>query len=861
MQIRKPTKPLIFSFEKKVVSFFFVVAILFASILLVFKKLNNRNIAVRNLVRISENILAQTDSITLLEKDLIIHTRGYVITGSPKDLAAILHLRAMLDKQLDNFKTIALKDTSSLFSLKQVDSLIHEYYQMSEKAIGFRKRENFSLADEIPVINLGDILREQMDNTIYVIRQKEKLSLRLRRSEYADEVKRSSIAIRTMIVLLIVSLIGAFILVYRNATRRNKAERALVKSQGLVKAIIDHAPVLISVKDRFGKFILANEHFAAVMNTTVNDLLGKSPKEFLTEDVYKTLNAQDEEVKKTGETSEMQLNLPMQGGTKTYIASKFPLYDEKGRLYALGSASFDITDIIDAHRSLEQAYQRQQKILNGLQKVLSASSDLLAVVNEKGEFVMLSDTSIELFGYTPKEMMSKNFIDFVTEEDKEVSLKIAKEIIEGRSIKEFTNHIIRKDGSVMPLIWSSEWVPEDSMMYCIARNATQKVRTEKELLQSQARLAHAQELAHIGSWDWDVENNHWSCSDEMYRLLGLPKEYPGDIQDYFLKAIHPDDWPEVDIQRKQLLASGNSFETEHRIVKSDSKVRYVHIKVEVAGRKNGQPLFISGTMQDITERKLAELKLQELNEMLAKRANELKESNAQLERFAYIASHDLQEPLRMVTSFLGLLEKRINAQLDETSKTYMHFAVDGADRMKGLINDLLEYSRIDNEKLHYTRVDLNEVIKTVLQTFDSQLKETGAEVDYPSMPVVRGNKVQLNQLFQNLVGNSLKYKSENNPVIEMGYEETDYEWKFFIKDNGIGIDPKFHEKVFVIFQRLHNRDKYSGTGIGLAISKKIVEHHGGRIWLTSTPGDGTTFHFTIKKHGDEKADKDIINRR
>jgi PAS domain S-box-containing protein len=851
MQIRKPPKPLTFSFEKKVISFFIVFAILILSIFFVYNRLARRFNVERTLVRYSEKILSETDTIILLNNDLVIHTRGYVITRQPRGLDSIKYVREQLSKRVTDLKSLPGGDSLLAMKLNWIDELIHEYYRVSEKAITVRNNENFVLADEYPIMNACDELTLQLQKAVNEIRNKEKSTLILRRASYADVMKRSSLAIRLMVILLIISLIAAFISVYRNAIKRNKAERALLKSQGLIKAIIDNSPVLISVKDRLGKFILVNGQFAAAFNVEVKDMIGKSPADFLPEDLYHKLNEQDEEVKRTGQTSEVQLSLPVPGGMKILIASKFPLYDDKGRLYALGSASFDITDIIEAHKSLELAYQRQQKILNGLQKVLRASSDLLAVVNEKGEFVMLSDTSIELFGYTAKEMMSKNFIDFVADEDKETSQKIAERIMAGKSVSDFTNHIRRKDGMLMPLIWSAKWVPEDGMIYCIARNATERVRTEKELLQSQKRLAHAQELAQVGSWDWDVENNIWSCSDEMYKLLHLPKDYQGNMHEYFLNAIHSEDKPKVDFQRSEFLSHGKVFHAEHRIITFDNTVRYVQVWVEVRERKNSKPLWISGTIQDITDRKLSELKLQQLNEILAKRASELKESNAQLERFAYIASHDLQEPLRMVTSFLGLLEKRISNVLDETSKTYIHFAIDGSDRMKGLINDLLEYSRIDNEKLHYTKVDFNDTLKNVLRTFENALTETGAEVHYPAMPIVIGNKVQFNQLFQNLIGNSLKYRGANKPLIEIGYEQMEDEWKFFVKDNGIGIDPKFHEKVFVIFQRLHNRDKFSGTGIGLAISKKIVEHHGGRIWIISNPGEGSTFYFTIKNRGDE----------
>lgn len=252
-------------------------------------------------------------------------------------------------------------------------------------------------------------------------------------------------------------------------------------------------------------------------------------------------------------------------------------------------------------------------------------------------------------------------------------------------------------------------------------------------------------------------------------------------------------------------------------------------------------------IHDITERKRSEELLQHLNEDLKKRAEELAQSNAELERFAYIASHDLQEPLRMVSSFLQLLQKRYQTQLDEKAGQYIHYAVDGAERMKALILDLLEYSRVGTGKETFGLVDTGEVMESVGDIFREKIIAARARVDIGSLPVVHGDKVQLTQLLQNLVGNALKYHSEEPPVIRIHAHEEPECWQFSVSDNGIGIDPLFFGKIFIIFQRLHNKSQYSGTGIGLAICKKIVERHGGRIWVESAPEKGSTFFFTITK--------------
>ena len=250
---------------------------------------------------------------------------------------------------------------------------------------------------------------------------------------------------------------------------------------------------------------------------------------------------------------------------------------------------------------------------------------------------------------------------------------------------------------------------------------------------------------------------------------------------------------------------------------------------------------------DITDRKRYEARLRKLNADLEKRASELAASNAELERFAYIASHDLQEPLRMISSFLQLLQKKYKGQLDSKADQYIHFAVDGAERMKSLILDLLEYSRVGTGKESFTKVDTAVVMQEVADIFRDRIIALHARIAIDPLPVIWGDKLQLMQLLQNLVGNALKYHSARPPEIHIGSKEEPAHWLFSVQDNGIGIDPQFFEKIFIIFQRLHNKNDYSGTGIGLAICKKIVERHGGKIWVESAPDKGSTFYFTISK--------------
>lgn len=259
--------------------------------------------------------------------------------------------------------------------------------------------------------------------------------------------------------------------------------------------------------------------------------------------------------------------------------------------------------------------------------------------------------------------------------------------------------------------------------------------------------------------------------------------------------------------------------------------------------EQGQIYRIIGTATDISDRKQAEVKLQNQKQDLAR-------SNDELQQFAYVASHDLQEPLRMITSYLELLERRYKGQLDDKADKFIAYAVDGATRMQILINDLLSYSRVGTQGQNYESVDCEKILQNVLRNLRVAIAESNAIIAHDPLPSLNADVTQLTQLFQNLIGNALKFRREDPPQIYVGVKRTNGKWLFSVRDNGIGIESQYTNRIFVIFQRLHNRTEYSGTGMGLAICKKIVERHGGTLWVESIPGEGSTFYFTLPASGD-----------
>ncbi len=257
----------------------------------------------------------------------------------------------------------------------------------------------------------------------------------------------------------------------------------------------------------------------------------------------------------------------------------------------------------------------------------------------------------------------------------------------------------------------------------------------------------------------------------------------------------------------------------------------------------GRIIGIVESFKDISDRKRDELALAEF-------AAELSRSNQELQQFAYVASHDLQEPLRMVASYVQLLARRYKGKLDSDADEFIEFAVDGANRMKQLIQDLLSYSRVNSRGKDFALTDCEAVLAQTLLSLQLAIEESGAEVTHDPLPKVMADDSQLGQLFLNLVGNGIKFRGEEPPKVHIGVADQGDAWCFSVRDNGIGIDPQYGERIFEIFQRLHGKNEYSGTGIGLAVSKKIVSRHGGRLWMESSPGAGATFLFTLPKRGD-----------
>jgi len=392
---------------------------------------------------------------------------------------------------------------------------------------------------------------------------------------------------------------------------------------------------------------------------------------------------------------------------------------------------------------------------------------------------------------------------------------------------------------------------------------TERKRAEAALQESQRLLSTL--VSNLPGLAYRRNNNReWTfefVSDGIVDLTGYSAAdfLEGPVQ--FSDLIHPEDVDYVWSEIQSALHDRRRYQLLYRIHTAEGKEKWVWEKGCGVFTEDFRLVALEGFVTDITERKRAEERFAqlyreaqsarataELAEIELKRqTSELARSNKELQQFAYIASHDLKEPLRMVTTYLKLLERRYYGNLDADAHDFIKFAVGGADRMYLLINDLLAYSRVGTHTRPFNRVPCAKALESALANLRSTISEAKAEVTSGALPEVFGDPTQLVQLFQNLIGNAVKFRGDRSPHIHVSAENLGDEWIFSVKDNGIGIDAQYASRIFVIFQRLHGREEYPGTGIGLAICKKIVERHGGRIWFESVPGEGSNFLFSLPR--------------
>ncbi|MGQ0739969.1 MAG: PAS domain-containing protein [Bacteroidota bacterium] len=522
-------------------------------------------------------------------------------------------------------------------------------------------------------------------------------------------------------------------------------------------------------------------------------------------------------------------------GTKLMVFEQGTvLYDENGKATGMFGTTQDISERKKAEAELLIAQKKFQAIFDN-------TADGIYQSTIDGKFIMANPSMANIFGYdSPEELISS-----VTDIGSQIyadpaDRKRMSEIITSQGhIENYELRVVTKHKQHIWVSANIRIVKDDkggfSCFEGTLEDISERKKAEEQLLHLSNRLQLAIRATAIGIWDWDIVNNTTEWDDEMFRMYDVkPDEYPS-ITAAWEASLHPDDLERVKEELTTALQGEKEYDTGFRIICKDKSVRYIKGNALVLYDQAGSPVRMIGTNGDITQRKNAEEEILQLNK--------------NLEQFANITAHDLQEPIRMVSGFLGLLDKKYADIIDAQGKSYIDRAKDGADRMSILIKDLLEFSRSGNKAAKKEPVDLSSVLELVHKDMSIVMQDTSASLHVAgAMPVVVGTQSALYRLFLNLVSNGIKFrKKDTAPKVTICMEEDTDSWVFTVQDNGIGVPEKDQPKLFQAFQRLHRKEDYPGTGLGLVTCKKIVETHGGRIWMTSEYGKGTGFHFTLPK--------------
>lgn len=473
--------------------------------------------------------------------------------------------------------------------------------------------------------------------------------------------------------------------------------------------------------------------------------------------------------------------------------------------------------------------------------IVHTANEGIGILNEKKATTFVNDKIVEMLGYSADEIIEKSLFSFMSNESKRVATAHLGRRQDGITEQHYIK-FIRKNGSELWTVFTSRPLFEKDGKYMGAM-ATFTDITERKLAEAQIRkLSSAVEQSTSIIIITDTNARIDYINPKFTQVTGYSREEVLGKNPRILKSTETR--PEVYHELWKIIANGGEWHGELHNKKKNGQSYWASASISPIKNMDGIITHYLGVQEDITDRKKAQSALQNY-------ATELERSNEELQQFAYVASHDLQEPLRMITSYLTLLENRYKNKLDDDADEFIGYAVDGAKRMKQLIRDLLQFSRVGTHGNPFKKTNCEEVFKKTLSNLEVTIIENSLEITHDPLPVVTADEVQLLQLFQNLISNAIKFRSKKIPKIHISAKKKNNEWVFSVRDNGIGIEKEYEKRIFIIFQRLHTNSKYPGTGIGLALCKKIVERHGGRIWFDSVPGEESTFYFTIpiKKGG------------
>ncbi|MEZ2227023.1 MAG: PAS domain S-box protein [Microcoleus sp.] len=625
---------------------------------------------------------------------------------------------------------------------------------------------------------------------------------------------------------------------------RQQISTALLELTQLQKAILNSANYTIISTDADGVIKTFNRAAQQLLGYSVEEVVGKLTPAIIHDPVEVEQRAEvlyQELGVKIEPGIEVFVTLPIRGipdeNEWTYIrkdGSRFPvllsvtaLSDSEGNINGFLGIGQDITTRKQAEKEVRELNTAMQNAVEGIGRL-----------DIEGRYLSVNRAYAHKFGYEPEEMIGMAWKQIVHPDDVEMLMLAEREMLISGKV-EVEARGVRKDGlffyNQITMVKADDEQGIFNGYHCFMKDITERKLTERALQESEFRYRQIVELAEEGIWVIDSNARTTYVNHAMARMLGYTEsEMLGRRIFDFMDEQEQQLTSQYVERRKQ----GISEKHESKLKSKNGKDVWTYISTSPVMDEFGCMLSSCALVYNVTDRKQVEQQMLQLTE-------NLKRSNEELEQFAYVASHDLQEPLRAVTSYTQLLAQRYQGNLDAKADKYINHIVDGASRMQQLINDLLAYSRLGTRAQEFEIADCNAAVEQSLCNLQIAIAEKQAIITKDVMPTVMADEFQLVQLFQNLIGNAIKFCREEVPIIHITAIIQDDEWLFSVRDNGIGIDPEYADRIFIIFGRLHSRREYLGTGIGLAMCKRIVERHRGRIWVESWPEEGATFYFTI----------------
>jgi len=624
--------------------------------------------------------------------------------------------------------------------------------------------------------------------------------------------------------------------------------------------LYNFAPVGYFTLDKDGIILNVNIEGSALLNIERVKLYNNAFIRFVPVDQRNKFHHHINNALEIGTKQTLELKLQKREDNPFYAyLETITVKDENGNFKEFRITVTDIQNLKNTEEALKESEERYRQIF------VNNHAPMLLIDPINGDIVDANPAATNFYGYKLDELIKIKISDINVSEDKSILEEMQK------ALSKEKNHFIFKhllaNGEIKDVDVYSGLINQRgrSLLYSIVHDVTAQKKAEIARRNSEELFRLIFDQSPLSSAITKLDYTPLQINDAFSRMLGYSKEELYLMK--FTEYTHPDDIDE-EIEQFNRITSGkiDSFEMEKKYIHKNGEILCANLFISAVKDQFGKLLRFLVIVEDVTLRKKIENimkqrtdRLTNINKILNVEIGDyekaeiklenliekLKNSNKELEQFAYLASHDLREPLRMITSFLELLKMRYENDLDGEANEFIDYAVDGAQRMDVMIKDLLDYSRISSQERKFEYLKSEEILNTVLINLKSTIKDNSVNIIHDPLPLIYANNQQMVQLFQNLIGNAIKYRGKENPEIQISYEDVDDEYIFSIKDNGIGIDEKHLKKIFNIFHRLHTSEEYEGTGIGLAISEKILEKHRGKIWAESETGKGTIFHFTI----------------